>query len=147
MQILFTKSNSILSRLIRKVTREPVSHCAIANDQWVIHSNLYGVHVELSSTFNRHTEVVYSVNISDDRSKLMSCLARNEQKFWDVGAALYLGLRCLIPILPKKNLWQSSNMYLCTEWVTEVVGEVQDSEITPYKLYLWLESKQKETNK
>lgn len=141
MRILFTRSELLLSKAIRAVTKEPVSHCAIECAGWVIHSNMYGVHVELPQTFEKRSEIVYSVDIPFDISRVMNVLAKNEQKPWDFGAALYMGLRYLLPFLPKKNLWQSSSMYLCTEWVTEVLGGVPDSLITPYQLYLKLKSK------
>lgn len=145
MRILFTKSSSPLSRVIRAVTKEPVSHCAIDCSGWILHSNLYGVHVELPQTFTSHSEIVYSIDIPFDINKIMATLAKDELKFYDYGALLYLGLRYLFPFLPKKNLWQSSNMYLCTEWVTDVLASNPDSMITPYQLYLQLVSKQGES--
>lgn len=57
---------------------------------------------------------------------------------YDFGALFYLALRVLFPWLPKKNLWQTSGMFLCTEWVTEVLEGEEDSMITPYKLFLRL---------
>ncbi len=138
MRILFTKSDSILSKVIRAVTKEPVSHCAIECSGWIIHSNLYGVHVELPQNFLNHSEIMYSVEIPFDPNKVMATLAKDEFKFWDIGAALYIGLRCWLPFLPKKNLWQSSDMYLCTEWVMDALEEVPDPMITPYQLYLKL---------
>lgn len=142
MRILFTENDSILSKLIRLVTEEPVSHCALECGGWVIHSNLLGVHVELSQTFCKNSTVLYSLDIDLDINKIMSALSRYEGSRYDLGAMLYLGLRCIFPFLPKKNLWQSSGMFLCTEWITEVLDGNEDSLITPYKLYVKLKEKQ-----
>lgn len=141
MRILFTKSNSLFSRIIRKVTGEPVSHCAIASNGYVIHSNLQGVIIETEDYFEAHSQIVYSVEIEDCMDRVTKLLATESHAMYDIGAILYLGVRYLFPWLPKKNLWQSSGMYLCTEWVTTVVNEKTDSMITPYQLYLTLSNK------
>lgn len=138
MQVLFTRSNSILSRMIRHVTGEPVSHCAISCGGWIVHANLLGVHVELPQTFTKHSEVVYSIELPYDQDKLMVTLSKYDQRPYDFGALLYLGLRFLLPFLPVKNLWQTTGMFLCTEWVTEFLFGGEDHTITPYHLYLRL---------
>lgn len=144
MQILFTTSNSLLSRLIRRVTKEPVSHCAIAHNNWVIHSNLLGVHMELASTFTKHSKVVHSVQIPENMDKLMHVMSQYDQRPYDFGALLYLGLRFCMPFLPAKNLWQTTGMFLCTEWVTEFLFGGEDHTITPYQLYLRLKGASQE---
>jgi hypothetical protein len=138
MRVLFTKSNSLLSRIIRGITNEPVSHCAIECSGWVMHSNLLGAHVELPQTFESHSEIVYTVEIDFDQAKLMATYAKCDQHMYDFGGLAYLGLRYLIPALPKKNLWQTTGMFLCTEFVNEIVNNTEDSMITPYGLYLKL---------
>jgi len=65
-----------------------------------------------------------------------------EGSMYDYGAFLYIGLKCLLPFLPKINLWQTTGMFLCTEWVQEVLGREIDSMITPYKLYELLSQKE-----
>jgi hypothetical protein len=136
MRILFTKSDMIMSRLIRKVTGESVSHCVIQHGDYVIHSNLWGVHSQRFDDFLDHSYIVEQVEIPDDDQRLLALFLKRERSGYDFGAMLYLGLRCLFPILPKKNLWQSSGMYLCTEWVSEFVDNEADSMITPYGLFL-----------
>lgn len=138
MRILFTRSGTPLSRAIRAVTKEPVSHCAIQLGELVVHSNLYGVHLETLHYFQTHSEIVYEVDIPDNIEGLHNSLDRDEGKWYDIGALLYLGLRYVIPCLPKKNLWQCSGMYLCTEFVTEVINGEADSLVTPYQLYVKL---------
>lgn len=135
MNILFTKSNSLMSRIIRAVTKEPVSHCAIEDGGFVIHSNLLGVHIESLEHFSKKCEIGYSVEASITIVQVRNSLAKYEGSGYDIGGLLYLGLRLVLPCLPKKNLWQSSGMFLCTEWVTEVLDGTADSLITPYGLY------------
>ena len=142
MQILFTTSNSILSRLIRWSTGEPVSHCAISCGGWVIHSNLFGVHVELPQTFSSHSQIIYSVDVPYSQDKLMTTLSKYDQAGYDFGALLYLGLQAILPFLPRKNLWQTTGMFLCTEWITEVLYGGEDHMITPYELYLRLSERE-----
>ncbi len=148
MQVIFTRSNSLLSRLIRSVTGETVSHCAIATGPWVVHSNLLGVHVELALHFLQHSECVYYVEFPDAAlmPRVLNTLAQYDQRSYDFGALLYLGLRFLCPWLPRKNLWQTTGMFLCTEWITEVLDGTEDHTITPYQLYLRLRAQQQPEN-
>ncbi len=139
MKISFTRSDLALSRFIQKVTGEPVSHVIIEAAGHVIHSNFLGVHAEPKDTYK--PEIVYSVEVPDSYEKLLSLFIKRRGSWYDFGALLYLGLRCLLPWLPKKNLWACSGMYLCTEWVLEVLEGEEDSMITPYKLYLKLNEK------
>jgi hypothetical protein len=129
------------------VTGEPVSHVAIECAGWIIHSNLLGVHVELPQTFYRHSTVLYAVDQPFDMEHLMQTLSKYDQHSYDFGGLLYLGLQALIPWLPKKNLWQQTGMFLCTEWVTSVIYGYEDHMITPYQLYLRLSSSNVVTNK
>lgn len=137
MRIIFTRSNKIVSRVIRRVTKEPVSHCAIQVDDWVIHSNFLGVHPQPADSFLKTSEVVESVEFPTDYQKIFEQTCEGWGKRYDFGAMFYLFARVLIPWLPKKNLWQCSGMYICSEWVTHVLGE-GDAMITPHKLYLRL---------
>lgn len=141
MEIIFTKNNTVLSRLIRYLTKEPVSHCAIRDTDYIIHSNLLGINISRLEDF--HSEVLYSVEIPYDPEKLATSVEKYEGRMYDFGALLYLGLRCIFKGLPKQNLWQCSGMFLCTEWVTQVLDGKEVSDITPYQLYLELKEKYK----
>jgi len=139
MYLLFTRSNSIMSRLIRSVTGEPVSHVAVSYGDLVIHSNLLGVRQEFLSTFTKHSTVVYSLEVSGNID-VWEKLKQYEGSTYDFGALFYL-LLLHVPvirsILPSnKNLWQSTSMFLCTEWAITVTDGEEDSVITPYQLYL-----------
>ena len=144
MRILFTRSSSPLSRLIRSVTGEDVSHCAIQVDNYIIHSNLKGLHIESLEDFMGApgVEIVHTIDLESDYQKILLLFCRYQHSMYDFGGLLYLGLRAMIPVLPKANLWQSTGMFLCTEWVTEYVESSPDSSITPYKLFLRLSKEQ-----
>lgn len=122
-----------MSRLIMAVTDDPCSHVVIEAAGFVIHSNLLGVHAEDSAGFK--PDIVFSVPIPSSYDKLLGVFAGANGSPYDFGAMFYLGARKLCPWLPKKNLWQCTGMFLCTEWVTRYLDGVEDSEITPYKLY------------
>lgn len=142
MKIIFTKSNYIASKIIRNVTKEDVSHVAIQNAGFVIHSNFTGCRIDVIQDFLQHSDIVHSVEIPYNRELLHSALQLvGSHKSYDFGGMFYLWLRAYLPFLPKKNLWQSSSMYLCTEFLTEVLYGKQDSMITPYQLYLKLKEK------
>lgn len=136
MQILFTKR----SKLVASVLGEPVTHVALRWDDYVIHSNTYGVHIEPYIDFQDHNQIVYTIKVLDNLPRLLRLLAKYNNSRYDFGAFAYLGayflLRRVGLPLPKKNLWQSSGMFLCTEWVTQYVDDKEDSMITPYGLYL-----------
>lgn len=131
------------------VTKEDCSHCALEFDTIgiIVHSNLYGVHIEGSDTFKSKVEIVHELGgFPDDFNKLAKMLAKKERNLYDFGAICFIGI-CLLAKkylklpLPKVNLWQSSSMDICTEWVTGYVECKTDSMITPHKLYDRLKTK------
>lgn len=140
MNVIFTRSDSIMSRIIRRITGEGVSHCALATPEYVIHSNMLGLHINSIEEFaeTKGMSIMYSVNVPDNYELLFRKFAEHRNSKYDFGALAYLWARFLIPCLPKANLWQTSGMLLCTEWITEYINDEEDSMITPYKLYLKL---------
>jgi len=135
--ILFTKSNTIGSNLIRWVTDEPVSHVALRIGQSVYHSKFgRGITREPLEKFREKNVVVYRVTIYN---AYFSGIERYTGGY-DYLALLFLGLRYLLPFLPKVNLWQVTGMYLCTEYITKLINKEEDSMITPYQLYNELRS-------
>lgn len=143
MRILYTSGSGIVSKLIRSVLREPVSHVAIEYKGFVVHATFWGLRVESYAKFLEKRKIEFQTRIENRPKSLFAKLAEFEGASYDVGAFLWLGLyfflrRLGLP-LPKKNLWQDSGMFLCTEWVTKFINEKQDSMITPYGLYKKLE--------
>lgn len=141
--ILFTTGKkSPISWLIRKVTKEDCSHCVIRYGDLVIHSDFFGVRVETIETFLKRAKVLHQVRFEDVEFDLKNVLENHTGKMYDVLGFFYLGLRLLFPFLPKKNLWQTSGMYLCTELVSSVLDNEELSSITPHKLYTKLKDEQ-----
>lgn len=139
MRILFTRSEKIVSKLIRRVTGEPVSHCAIQVGDWVIHSNFLGVHPERIDKFLKGGVTIWAaVELPNDYPKILLNTFEGWGKRYDFGAMFYLLARAIFPWLPKKNLWQCSDMFLCSEWVAHVVEDDDDAMITPYRLAMRL---------
>lgn len=155
MRILFVKGRAPLSKAIIGVTKEPVSHCALLFEfglvEFVIHADLYGTHIVLADNFRQHCDIIKEVVLTQptllqelkDKSKLIKLLTKHEFSLYDFGALIFVALALLarrflkIP-LPKSNLWQSTGMDLCTEWIQRYVDGKIDSMITPYQLYLKL---------
>lgn len=136
--ILFTKGNHWWSDVICSVLAEPVSHVSVLRGDTVYHSDLLGVrHEPLSKFLERQEKVIY---VSVGRiGNLEYKYAKYSHYQYDILSMLFIGLSFLtrrflgIP-LPKSNLWNITGMYICTEWVTSVLGKV-DSMITPWGLY------------
>lgn len=147
MYILFTVSNSFVSRAITNLTGEPCSHVAIQVGEFIIHSSLRGPEITTMEKFYATRRVV--CRIKADRfllHSLLQLLARTNKQGYDYLGLLYLGIRYYlrgklgIP-LPKANLWQISGMWTCTEFVSKAILGKADSMITPWKLYLLLGGK------
>ena len=137
MKILFTTGNNLLSWIIRKITREECSHVVMQFGELVVHSDLLGVRVERLDKFMERTRIIHSLDWDDSLNThlLYHVLTKHLGKGYDIGAFIYLGLRLMCRCFPKVNLWQTSGMFLCTEFVTEVISQEEDSMITPCKLY------------
>lgn len=147
MKILFTKGTSSFSKLITSVTREDVSHVAIlinlAKREFVIHSNLLGLHMETYESFLKHSKVLYALEkkeSSENLSLVLKLLAEYEWSWYDFGAISFLGISLLLRTwfkipLPKSNLWQSTGMFMCVEWASKYVDLKEESMMTPKRLY------------
>lgn len=150
MEVIFTRNNTPISKLIKAVTREDVSHCGILIDGYVFHSNFLGLQMEPLSKFKRHSRIIYRVQVTpvpDMMEKLHSLYTCRNFVLYDFGAILFLAtalsLRNYLRIpLPKSNLWASTGMYLCTELVTDIIYDREDAMLTPYKLYKKLKKEQ-----
>lgn len=137
MSVLVTYGQNPLSWLIRKLTKEPASHIAIRWDDWVLHSNLKGVQWTPYSEFK--ATVLDEIPIPEELPRLLAFSARHvDHGRYDFGGLLYCGLRLSLRHigirLPKKNLWQMTGMFACTELVSEYQYGVEDANITPTKL-------------
>jgi hypothetical protein len=141
MRILFTRSNKPGSKLIRSITEEPVSHCALLDGLYVIHSNFEGVNIVSYEQFKQDNKVIYSIIVPNSWAKMKRLMARFSDAGYDYGAFFYLGLSLVLRKwfklpLPKANLWNSTGMFICTEFVSQYLNREGAAMLTPYQLYL-----------
>ena len=141
MDILFTTSKYPTSWLIRKITGDDCSHCAIRFKNLILHSDFMGVRIIPERDFLKKNIVLHTLKGVNSDMGIFSILHKYSGKRYDFGGLLYLGLRYLLPFLPKANIWQTSGMFLCTEFITEVINGQEDSLITPHRLYERLKEK------
>jgi hypothetical protein len=141
--VLFTtRPGSPISWLIRTVTQEKCSHCAVQLGDFAIHSDFRGVIVEPLDEFIEKNKVIYTVYDVPQTTDLGDVLKAFIGKPYDFLGLIYLGFRLIIPILPKANLWQVSGMYFCNEFVSAVILNKENSNLTPTQLYNLLKDKQ-----
>lgn len=125
-ELLFTTSNHQFSRLARWAMQSDCSHFAINLDNGIVfHSNFLGAHIEPYCTFMQNNTTIHRLKFNplDPKveeniyQKLIRC---NYGKWYDMGAMIYLGFSMILhrglgrPI-PKKNLWNSQEQFICTE--------------------------------
>jgi hypothetical protein len=147
MKILFTTGKTQISDLILWATQEDVSHVALQvtleGTDFVIHSNGKGLHIETLSSFLKKSKIIYALEKKTEEGDLRRILELFQDKEWtmyDLGATLFLGFSLLLRRylklpLPKSNLWQSTGMFMCVEWVSWVVDLKEESMCTPKRLH------------
>ena len=141
--IHFTRSSKLGSHLIRAVTGETVSHCVIEKGGMVLHSTFLGLKLVLLRVFLKENSIVYTLSGVKSPTGIAYLLDKYWEARYDYRAFLALGLRLLSPKLASKvDIRGLTGSFLCTEFVSVALGEGEDSEITPYKLYLKLKEKE-----
>ena len=147
--LMFTKSSSIGSVLIRWISRSPVSHSVIGGLELcgvpvVIHASFGGVQISTMDEFLRHHTLVAEFALMPDVSQeLQSAVRKIGQRY------NYVGLFGYIPVLlgrwlKKKwsNPFRSAISTVCSEFIDSVlddgkIPEMKDlvpSETTPNDL-------------
>ena len=142
MRVLGTKNKQGKwgSRLIMWALDEPISHVSLECNGLVFHSSINrGVHIQPLMQFLEENIVVEYVDVEFDWDRLLRTTSRNWKKKYDKASFLWLGIRALLKKifgikLKKANLWNITGMYICTEWVTKVIDNKEDSDITPMQL-------------
>lgn len=150
--IVWTKSDLPISRLIRFLARESVSHMAIVIDNKIVfHSNFYGAHLKWLTSFLKRSEVVYELSLDltfDEEERIYQRLIHQfDEQPYDWGAIAYwfyamLRHRITGWALPKSNPWGSDRGFLCVELAEclDVLGlDLSDLDmVTPEALYFTL---------
>jgi hypothetical protein len=158
MKLIWTKNTSVLSKLIRGVLGEPVSHFGVVFDnKLVFHSNLLGAHVEWFETFKRTNTIVFEIErglaLEGEEAVYQAILDVQTGRGYDYGALGYFTYRALLKRLagvplPTQNQWQTAAKLLCTEIaqvlpdavVPAALKQKDLSIVSPYQLYQWLQA-------
>lgn len=157
MTMVWTKSNTPLSYLIRAVTGEPVSHFAFVFNSpgggLMFESNLLGTHPKFFKTAQKHCTIVQKIELPPLPTELEDqvwdeVVSKYDGKGYDFAGAIYLGLMILrerifkIP-RPKKNAWSKPDTYFCNELYAALSLipslpsiPVSDGMETPWQVYL-----------
>ena len=96
-KILFTTSVWPTSWLIRKITKEDCSHCALYINGRVVHCNFKGFTVEPIETFLKHNTVLHAISVKGLDLSVKELQLRYGTAKYDYGALLYLALRYICP--------------------------------------------------
>lgn len=150
-QIVFTKNNSCLSKLIRWLSNEPVSHAAIIFDKKIVfESNLYGTHPKWFCSFIKKNIILLSLDLKmtlEQEEDIYLQIPQYDAKPYDFGALFYMIYRGLLyklfnlPI-PRTNLFGREDQFLCVELAKILDPTLENLDtITPYQLYLKLKEK------
>jgi len=140
-QLVFTTRDTFVSKAIRYITEEPVSHVAIRCNNIVVHSTgKGGVEETTWDEFQERYTMVSQAEVQANKQQVRGVVEQYKNARYDYPALLWLGARYLMKKylrinIPKVNLWQITGMFTCTEFVTKVIDGEEDSLITPYQLY------------
>jgi len=145
MDIVFSKYNSILSKLIRFGTKSDSSHAAIrfGGDEanWMVHSTAHGVQPGWWNYFIRKAIVthIFRINGIDENALEVAvdkCLDEVIGKSYDFKALIGLFITTIIRLVTGKeikNFMGSSKTYFCSEFVLKVSKVIEKE--TGFKIY------------
>ena len=152
MKIVFTKNSSVVSKMIRWIFDEPVSHVAfVFDDKWLVQSNLLGIGIEWLHRFVKKSTIVeaidYPMELVEEEEVFQSLIAEEPEKDgWDFPAGIYFAWRGLLfkyfkLAIPKTNPWNKKHLRLCTEMaaklpvrLTKLPEGIDLGIVTPYQL-------------
>jgi len=128
MMLVWSKSTSPLSLLIRAITGDDCSHFAFVFGSRasgvMFESNLLGTHIKFFQSSLKTHQIVHSiavdVPIEIEDMVWDRVVETYDGKRYDIGGAIYLGLRILAHRLfrlqmPSKNIWADPDAYFCDE--------------------------------
>jgi hypothetical protein len=155
MKLLWTRSKTPLSAMIRWMTDSDCSHFAIHFETLglVLQSNLIGVHLAIVRDFVSVAEVIHFAdvkNITPERESSICLLMMKEiaGRGYGFKALLYFAWRQFLKKffnkeLPEKNSWADSREFLCTMIYDKIPDDViptfprldHAAMVTPHMLY------------
>ena len=145
-RILGTTRNEFFSGLIRDITKEPISHIALQVGDHVIHSDRRGVVMDKLSDFVKKNGIICSARprtyfyVKQVTKYIQKTFPKYIGRKYDFFALWFMAFRFILRLwfkipLPKDNLWNVSNMYICTELVNDIAGlEAEAAMLTPLGL-------------
>ena len=128
MRLLWTKSSSPLSAVIRAVTGDDCSHFSFVFESaakgLMFESNLFGTHPTFFETSMKTHTILHEIDVPlsiEEEDKVWDLVVQKyDGKPYDFGGALYLGWRKIllrafkIP-LPATNKWAKDDAWFCDE--------------------------------
>lgn len=151
MKILFSASDLIGSKIIRNITEEDVSHCAIYLDNFnlVIQSVFSGFDIKSVEEFRVVNRIVHSVEVVKSKGEeadfLVDVIKKNFGRWYDFGGLVFIGISLLLKKyfnrkMPTQNLWSDSSFDYCIELVVKEFPVIKDDidfseTLTPGGLY------------
>jgi len=128
MKLVWTKSKSPISIVIRIITGDDCSHFAFVFEKaakgLMFHSNLLGTHPKFFQTAKKHFDIVHEkeaalpIELEDQLWDLI--VEKYDGKPYDLGGVFYLGWRKILnrilkTPMPLKNKWASAEAFFCDE--------------------------------
>lgn len=126
MRIGFSTSNSVISKIIRKLTKSKVSHayikCQIEKYDVVLHANAHGVEFDKYDDFDRKFKIVYEYDLAltdEQERKFMEYAIRQLDRPYDfLGVAGFLWVLTNRSLGRKvKNPFRNRSSYYCSELI------------------------------
>lgn len=142
MKLLGTRNQGWGSRFMCWGLGEPISHVAIeSKDGFVVHAHLLGgLRIDWYTDFRAKNKVVYELeNPALGRETFAQLMVKHAGSGYDYWAFAYFTWRAILRKffgrpLPRNNRWARRHAFLCTEWLTVLLGQGERSLITPYEL-------------
>ena len=153
MQLLFTKSDRVGSKIIRWGLDEPVSHVGVCHDGIVLHSEMKGVDLDTEDTFLKNRTIIYIVELPElDIKDFLRVANAYENASYDFLALLSFGFYALrrkwfSTPFPKKNMLSTKGNFLCTEVASMLLWNTENAILTPYQLYKQIRSSNERMDK
>lgn len=128
MKLVWTKSNSVLSQVIRFICGQDCSHFSFVFESGsrglMFESNLLGTHPTFYKTSLKNHSVVHEksleipIDVEDEIWDLM--VQKYDGRSYDFGGAIFLGLSLAMERIfkmprPQVNRWAKSDKYFCDE--------------------------------
>lgn len=143
MRVLFTKSSTIGSWLIRKTLSSEFSHCMLECNGLVLQASATGVVINsLMTVLSSDKDVIIEkINVPGTMDDFLTIAKKYEGAPYDylglLGFLLTLICKKLHLVIPYayKNQWQNTGAYFCSELINEIEFNQNGHLVSPVDLY------------